>query len=168
MTARPPLRARRPSGASGESGLTMVEVLVAVAILCFGVLSSLAIFFAAGRFAGDAARGSTACRLASAVLDYASAYPEWAILNPKSGDSPDPFVTPADGLVWKLDAKKDPSDGADPSLANVWILKLRIAEDSNDNATYELMDWLENPIRPRGFIKSGNMDCTCETYVYKK
>jgi hypothetical protein len=154
----------------------MVEVLVAVAILGFGVLSSLAVFCVAGRFAGDAARGSTACRLASAVLEYASAYPNWATSQTRKSEDlptflapfPYPFVTPADGLVWKLEAKKDPSDGADPSLLNVWILRLKVAEDFDNDGEYDDDDWDKGAVRPRGFVGFDALDCTCETYVYKK
>lgn len=155
-------------GEGGEAGLTLVEVLVAIVILGVGVMSMLSVFFAAGRFSSNAARDNDACRIIEAVLDYSMEFPDWAVVAQESSVL-SPIVTPMGGLVWRLDATQDPSSGTDESLANVWLLKLRVAADSNDNGTFEDTDWEKAPVRPRGFVKYGNLqDASCETFLHKK
>ena len=110
---------------TGQAGMTLVEVLVGIIILGIGVMATLSVFFAAGRFSETASRENTAARIVEAVFDYSLADPAWATAGQQSNQL-DPIVTPMDGLVWSLEAKPPaehhPSDP--PNYTNVWLLKL--------------------------------------------
>ena len=155
--------------ANGEEGLTLVEVLVAIIILGIGVMTMLSVLFAAGRFSSGATRENTACRIIEAVLDYSTANPGWAAPGPRENDPLLPIVTPDEGLVWRLEAVQASTlHAGDSSYDNVWLLKLKVAADSNDNGAYDDADWSESPVKPRGYAKYGSLDCSCETFIYKE
>ena len=153
----------------GESGLTMLEVLVGIVVLAIGLMSMLAVFFSAAHFSASAAQENTACRISAAVFDYCLMDPDWATAAPRTNNALSPIVTPDENLVWELSAQSGATHHpGDASYTGVWRLRLRIAADSNDNGTYEPQDWTASPVRPRGFVNYGTMDATCETYLYKK
>ncbi len=149
---------------SNESGLTMLEVMVAIVVLAIGLMSMLAVFFSAAHFSTSAAQENTACRISAAVFDYCLENPDWATAADRTNNPLSHIVTPDEGLVWELSAGAHPGDA---SYTDVYLLKLRIAADSNDNGTYEDDDWTANPMKPRGFTNYGTMDSTCETYLHK-
>jgi len=155
---------------TGEAGMTLVEVLVGIIILGIGVMATLSVFFAAGRFSEAASHENTAARIVDAVFDYSLADPAWATAGGgQQSNQLDPIVTPMDGLVWSLEATPPATHHpGDDSYTNVWLLKLKVAADADDDGSYDASDWASRPVRPRGFVKYGNLDCSCETYIYKE
>jgi prepilin-type N-terminal cleavage/methylation domain-containing protein len=127
----------------GERGFTLVEILVAMAILAFGLTAVIGLFTLATATHKRAIDGTTAALVAERAMAEvrggltlafdASSLPRLAAVDPQASPPPDPEtrVLTRDGTFdgfpgYAFDVYLTPLEGASPRDAEAYLLEVRV------------------------------------------